>query len=222
MARMDDMAAWVFKHGQPVCDDCVWRPAGMTSRQQANSRGRALARRGVIARGQGTCSLCGKVKTVSAPRGTELPTVAESSSEDHPWYWEGNVQATLADYLASQGWSVTRTANTATKETGVDIEATDPTGADWWITVKGYPERKPGKTTSPSTQARHWFSHAMFDVVTYRTERENMRIGVALPGPYVTYESLASRSAWLRRTAPYTLFVVDARGVVHIRTPDQS
>lgn len=216
MALRDNMHSALVEHGAPLCDDCVWQRAGMTSRQQANSRGRELLALGVIRRGQGTCSVCGGAKTVSVPTDKELPPTVVSDHADAAWHWEGHVQAALVAHLRASGWDIKSEANTATKESGVDVVAVDPEGSEWWITVKGYPERKPGKTTNPATQARHWFSAAMFDVVRYRTADPTVRLGVALPHPFVTYEGLTAQSTWLRDTAPFAYFLVDQVGGVRI------
>jgi hypothetical protein len=60
----------------------------------------------------------------------------------------------------------------------------------------------------------------MFDVALYRTERPDVTIGVAIPGPFPTYERLAIRSDWLRRAAPYTLFTVHEDGRVAVTEPE--
>jgi hypothetical protein len=140
-----------------------------------------------------------------------------TSEADRPWFWEGNVQETLIAHLHYERWSLLSSANTSTKEAGVDVKLLDPDGSEWWITVKGYPERKAGKTTNPSTQARHWFSHAMFDVVMYRTAHPDLKIGVALPGPFKTYDALAAKSSWLHERVPFTFFIVDESGRVEER-----
>lgn len=198
-----------------VCDDCVWEPAGMKYRQQARARGLELEHLGAVRRVKRPCSICGATKTVSVITGRPLPEPSTAGgSDDAPWHWEGNVQAKLVEHLEREGWIISSTANTASKESGVDVIATDRDGAEWWISVKGYPERKPDKKTNPSTQARHWFSHAMFDVIVYRTARPDIRIGVAIPGPYPTYEALTAKSAWLRENAPFRLFVVHETGRV--------
>jgi len=49
-----------------------------------------------------------------------------------------------------------------------------------WVSAKGYPAGT-GKT-SPSVQARHWFSHALFDLVLWRGENRTVQVGLALPG----------------------------------------
>lgn len=214
MYLKDMMLQAIGEAGGPICDDCVWQPAGMKYRQQANSRGRQLAEGGLIRRGPGTCTKCGKRKTVSVLTGVELPLVEPASSDDKPWHWEGNVQSALATHLRTAGWRLLSIANTATKEAGVDIVAVDPEGSEWWITVKGYPERTTDKKTNPPTQARHWFAGALFDVVVYRTARRDIRIGVALPAGYKTYENLAKKSAWLHEQAKFRYFLVGEDGTV--------
>lgn len=221
MGARERMAAALGHLEGPVCDDCIWEPAGLSSRQHANQTGRQLVDMGVIRRGRGVCHLCDGGKTVSVPSGIALPLNPTPSAgvADKPWHWEGNVQAALVSYLEAHGWRVLSTADTATKETGIDVKAVDPTEREWWITVKGYPERKPTKTTNPATQARHWFSHALFDVVMYRTKDDGVRLGVAMPAPFPTYEALARRTAWLREAAPFVYFWIGADGAVGCDPP---
>jgi len=217
MAAREKMLAALIAADSPVCDDCIWELAGLSSRQRAYQTGQQLQAVGALSRGDGTCAVCAKYKTVSRPTGQPIPapaTTMETDVADRPWHWEGNVQAALVESLSAEGWSILNTANTATKEAGVDVIARDPAGAEWWISVKGYPEERATKATRPAVQARHWFSHAMFDVAMYRTERADVRIGVAIPGPYITYERLFEKSRWLQRTAPYTLFTVHQSGRV--------
>jgi hypothetical protein len=219
MTARERMIGALARAEGPICDDCVREPAGLSSRQQANQLGRALCVEGAIRRGQGSCSTCGKFKTVSVSCGGVLPEPPATSARTagKPWHWEGHVQAVLVSHLEREGWQITRTANTATKEGGVDVKALDPSGCEWWFSVKGYPEGGPEKRTRPATQARHWFSHAMFDVVMYRTERDDVRLGVAVPGPYAIYEKLSVRSHWLQQAAPFTLFVVHQDGSLERR-----
>lgn len=88
------------------------------------------------------------------------------------WPWEGEVQRVFVDLLLEHGWSVTSTADTATKARGVDVLAAKA-GRLLGAEVKGYPstayadrrragERKP---TAPTVQAGHWFSQALFKAI---------------------------------------------------------
>lgn len=220
MARQHEMLDAIRRAGGPICDDCVSASASLASRQQANRIGRELLAAGVIGRATGTCSICGKSKTVSVVSGRRLPAPpVDSQNHAAAWHWEGSVQAALVAFLNDAGLEIRSAANTATKETGVDVVALDAAGHEWWITVKGYPERKQGKMTNPSTQARHWFSHAMFDVVLYRTSRSDVKIGVALPDGFTTYKRLRDKSAWLREAAAFTYFWVANDGSVEVEGP---
>jgi len=69
-----------------------------------------------------------------------MPTNQIDLGEDPrlPWYWEGNVQAQVAKFLMSEGWTIVSAANTATRQRGVDLVATN--GARRLaIEVKGFP-----------------------------------------------------------------------------------
>lgn len=74
-----------------------------------------------------------------------------------------------------------------------------------WVTVKGYPKGTP--RTKPSTQARHWFEAALFDVVDWHGENANVAIVCALPD-YKVYRKLAQRVSWLQRIFDFTFMWV--------------
>ena len=214
--------------GGPPCDDCLAPAAGWNQRQQANQVGRRLEARGVIARPKATCVMCHKIKTVSAvgdspslpsepppvaaqTRSVAGTAVAEPPAGAQPWHWEGNVQAAIAAHLASTGWRLTQVVDTASKAQGVDVIA-QRNGLELWVTVKGYP--KGTERTNPSTQSRHWFSHAMFDVVRYRTKRPDVAIGVGLPDGFTTYLNLAPTVEWLHASAPFVFYWAGEDGEV--------
>ena len=50
---------------QPLCDDCLYGPAGYVSRQGARAAGISLADRKLISRETGICSSCGGYKAVN-------------------------------------------------------------------------------------------------------------------------------------------------------------
>ncbi len=195
----------------PLCDDCLFTPGGYSRRQGVRSACRRMALAGLASRGSGVCCECGRRKTVttlSAP-----PVVSAGSSADpvRAWTWEGNVQARVAAHLARQGFELLQVVDTASKAPGVDIIA-EREGRELWVTVKGYPAGT--SRTNPGTQSRHWFSHAMFDVVRYRTERSDIDLGVGLPDSFASYANLAKMAAWLKESAPFTFFWVAEDGSV--------
>lgn len=95
-----------------------------------------------------------------------------------PWSWEGNVQSKIVGKLKSEGWRIVQAVNTASRDAGKDIVA-ERDGKTLWVTVKGFPAGTP--KTSPTTQARHWFARATFDVVLWRGEDAETHIAVGLP-----------------------------------------
>jgi len=84
---------------------------------------------------------------------------ADTTEQPRAWNWEGNIQSVIIKYLCENGYKIIRVSNTENREQGKDIEATTPAGETLWISVKGFPEK------SVNTQARHWFSQALFDMV---------------------------------------------------------
>jgi len=213
----------------PLCDDCLTTVIGWHSRQQANAVGTKLGYKGAVLRRRGTCAGCDRDKIVSELRGERAGRTTEASpakSETAPatpvaasdkstgeraWYWEGHVQAAIVGHLSSTGWRVTQVIDTASKAQGVDVIA-EKNSQELWVTVKGYP--KGTSATNPSTQGRHWFSQAMFDVVRYRTERSDIAIGVGLPDGFTTYLNLAPTVEWLHEAAPFVFYWVSEDGAV--------
>jgi hypothetical protein len=172
-----------------------------------------MASAGLASRGSGVCCDCGRTKTVTAL--SALPTVCDTVSSSlgsaRAWTWEGNVQARIAAHLVLEGFTLRQVVDTASKAPGVDIIA-ERGGRELWVTVKGYPAGT--SRTNPATQSRHWFSHAMFDVVRYRTERPDVDLGVGLPDSFASYVGLAKKAAWLKQSAPFKFFWVAADGFV--------
>jgi hypothetical protein len=127
-----------------------------------------------------------------------------------PWYWEGNVQAQVIRHLATQHYLIRSVADTASRQRGKDIVA-ERDGKELWITAKGY--SKGTDRTQPSTQAGHWFKHAIFDALEYRGESIGVELGIALPD-FPRYRSLADRIAWLKPIVKFVYYWVQEDGAV--------
>ncbi len=120
-------------------------------------------------------------------------------------------------WLAKKGWTIRSAADTAAKTAGKDIVA-ERNGRTLWISVKGYPRGT--QKTNPPTQARHWFSHAVFDLVRYRDESHSAELALGLPDGFATYQNLAERVRWLRSHLPFTIYWVRQSGEVRLESVD--
>src|SRR5690606_6630228 len=106
--------------------------------------------------------------------------------------------------------SIISTADTASHQTGKDVIAQSQ-GVTLWVTVKGYPV---GTTrTRPTVQAAHWFKDAIFDIIRYRDEDSQIRLGLALPD-FPRYRRLAAKVGWFKPAAQFVYFWVNSTGHV--------
>jgi hypothetical protein len=119
------------------------------------------------------------------------------------WSWEGNIQAAVVAFLVAQGWSITRVADTASKEHGTDVEAARA-GRRLHVEAKGWPSatyvdparQQEQKKTQPVTQARVWFADAVVHTLRLRAANPNDVVAIALP------ENDAYRRLWEGVRAP--------------------
>ena len=164
MTIQDRILAYLAEHPGGVDDDTITIALGLLSRQQANQRCRRLEQFGVITRRV----VNGKIRNFLNPN-VELPRKEgrnpNEALTDRPWFWEGHVQAAVVRYLGSTGYQIVLEADTASKQQGKDIVAVCPSGETLWVSAKGYPVGT--VRTSPRNQARHWFGHAMFDLIQW-------------------------------------------------------
>ena len=203
----------------PICDDCLSVHTGITPRQTVNLNARRLEARKLVARREAmVCAYCREHKVCNRANGTkpsmpvfkgvpEPPTAIRA----RPWHWEGHVQSALVTHLVKDRYAIVSAADTASKAAGKDIIA-EKENRTLWVSVKGYPNGT--ARTRPPTQARHWFSHAVFDVVTYRNECANAELAIGLPDGYKTYHTLAERVSWLRANLPFSIYWVAEDGSV--------
>lgn len=215
MTVRERVLAALNQSANATCDDCLAIVAGLRSRQIAYTTCPTLAAEGVIDRDRGLCASCGKFKNVSR---IHVGMLLHSAIHESPgqgtatrqWYWEGNIQSSLVTWLRDHGYDVIQQANTATREAGKDIVAISADGEELWVSVKGFPER------SAHVQARHWFAGAIFDLVLYRGARTDATLALAFPDGFTTYATLAARTAWLRKSMPFTIYWVSEYGDLRI------
>jgi hypothetical protein len=206
-----------------LCDDCLSEVAGVRPRQSVNMECRRLSSQNRLVRARETCGRCGRFKIVNyvqeagRQNASDMPAApsVRCREDGRPWYWEGNVQGKIVEYLKANGWTVRSEADTASRQQGKDIVASGPDGRVLWVTVKGFPER------SKSTQARHWFAGAHHDLARYRNESKEALLAMGLPHGFKTYEGLIQRDDAVRRFLGYRVYWVRADGTVSVDTvPD--
>jgi len=218
MKHRDAILAFLTSADGPVCDDCLSARTRIMPRQTVNLNCRRMEKASQLVRTKFTsCHYCRTEKICNVPSGgaivpPKLPAPVAKTDDPHKlWHWEGNVQGRLVTWLEQEGWTIHSAADTAAKSAGKDIIA-ERDGKTLWVSVKGYPRGT--KKTHPSTQARHWFSHAVFDLVRYRDESDAADLALGLPDSYVTYKNLTARITWLRSHLPFTIYWVSESGNV--------
>lgn len=206
----DRIIEFLSKRQGGIDDDELAKALNLRQRQQANSRCRQLVDEGLIERKV----VDGKINNFWKGSYHVIKTSSKQENvgiiSDDPWYWEGNVQNKVADYLKREGYSIIKLADTRSRETGKDIEARNDPGF-LWVTVKGYPKGTP--RTAPSTQAGHWFKQALFDIVAWRGENEKVQLALALPD-FPRYRKLAEKVAWFQPVARFSYIWVQEDGRV--------
>jgi hypothetical protein len=217
MSNRDTILAYLNENRQSWCDDCLSARTGIMPRQQVNQICRDLLLTHEIRRERVACEGCGSFKVVNylgdgqpiTSRSTKAATnKMPLSGKGHPWYWEGNVQSKLVSHLVKNGYHIMSVANTDSRTKGKDIEASTPSGKILWVSVKGYPDK------SSYTQARHWFSQAMFDMILYREQSDSAQLAVAFPDGFNTYNNLSQRIGWFMSACGFKIYWVSENGSV--------
>lgn len=196
-------------------DDDLAQALGLNQRQQANAICRQLAQEGLVKRLQVQGKLhnfwAGEDNQEFHAKNTSLRSVQSIEPKASLlWYWEGCVQAKTIEYLVSQKFSIVSSADTASRQRGVDIIA-ERNGRQLWISAKGYPQAT--ARTLPTLQAAHWFKEAIFDLLVYRAESKTNKLGIALPD-FPRYHSLAAKINWLKPVTDFVFFWVRENGEV--------
>lgn len=188
--------------------------------QQINQTCRTLASQGLIIRHQSYGRIVNRpIGGAASPPTTGRRSAAARTAAEQEWAWEGNVQSKLVAYLAANGWSILRVADTAQRERGVDIIA-GRCGRRLFVEVKGWPSttyargERAGqpKVTQPSTQAVVWFAQALTGLIRRDTEPET-QLAIGLPD-MPRYHTLLGEAGWALERLAITVYLVTALGVV--------
>lgn len=213
MTIADRILHYLMQHPEGADDDELAVALDLKYRQQANSRCRLFAAKGIIVRKK----VNGKIRnfylnTLVTGSGftPELQNVADP---EELWCWEGNVQQSVADYLRDkENCTIINLANPKTRQRGKDIIAKRGTGIIW-VTVKGYP--KGTKKTHPSTQAGHWFKDALYDMICWRGQDPDAELAMALPNKE-RYRKLINTVVWLQSAVPFSIIWVNKDGGIDV------
>jgi len=136
------------------------------------------------------------------------------------WYWEGNVVKIVVAHLEKEDWVIERTADTESREAGVDIIARKD-NVLLLIEVKGYPSKLyqrgehkgKQKRTSPSTQAKHWYSGVFLSAILRQAENSNAVVAIALPD-FPVFSKLVHRTRQALDKLGIKVYLVEENGVV--------
>ncbi len=205
--------------------------------QQVNQRCRQLATEGLLVRDSSASPIVNRLQHgVAAP--PDPPPLAVSPAHEMPspqplataqveWSWEGNVQSAIVAHLAREGWRVTRVADTAAQERGVDVVAERETETVL-VEVKGWPSRvyargeRAGqpKPTQPTLQAKHWYAEALLSALRLREKHARHCVVMAFPD-MPRYRAVGSETATSLRACGVDIWFVTADGNVTAGSAEQ-
>lgn len=142
------------------------------------------------------------------------------------WFWEGNVVKTVCIYLQQQGWTIEKTADTESREAGVDIQASKD-GEVLLVEIKGYPSTvyqrgaKKGlpKITNPSTQARHWYSEVLLSALLRQSANPTATVAIAFP-EFPVFTGLVRRTRQALARLGIVIYLVKESGEILAITPE--
>lgn len=156
-----------------------------------------------------------------------LPSHARTGEQTFrtDWFWEGNLVTALARFLAAEGWTVKRTADTGRREQGVDLVAVSDRRT-LMVEVKGYPTTtyargpKAGQTkpTLPVSQAHQWFSHAVLECLLMRSKYPDAEIAMAFP-EMATYLRLIERIRLSLVRLGFGVYMIASDGTAQVLVP---
>jgi hypothetical protein len=136
------------------------------------------------------------------------------------WPCEESVVGSVVSYLRQVGWTIESVADTEARAHGADIRATR-SGETLIVEAKGYPQtvyarganKGMPKPTKPGMQARHWYSHALFDAILRQSQYPSASVFIALPD-FIVFTNLINRTQGALRKLDIGVYLVRESGSV--------
>jgi len=133
----------------------------------------------------------------------------------YEWFWEGNISAKIVSQLKEKGCIVNSVVDTESRDSGIDIFA-NKNSCCIIVEVKGYPSKfyqrgdKKGhiKSTSPSTQARHWYAEVLLTAILRKAKFPEAKIFIGLPN-FTVYKRLIDRTKNIINSLGINFFIVN-------------
>lgn len=147
--------------------------------------------------------------------------MVEAWRYEDEWFKEGNVSKKLKEWFESQDYMIEQFVENK-KKRGKDM-VVSKNGKRIVIEVKGYPSkyyvdpRKQGheKKTSPTLQARHWFSHALLSLMKAKSDSPKSIVAMGLPYSN-RYENLIEGVSYAAKLMGLQFYFVKKDGSVYI------
>ncbi|HEY0070122.1 MAG TPA: hypothetical protein VGE04_09170 [Chloroflexia bacterium] len=154
----------------------------------------------------------------------------EKWRRSHDWFWEGNLQERVLDYMQNdEGLTILSPGQPTAQESGIEILAEKMVGdlpAHHLVTVRGWPSSvyTKGKlvgqprASRPETIAREWMAQAVLDLALNRGADPELSLSIALPtmAGYIRY---LQRLRWFLAAARISVYLVSQDGRVTIMAP---
>ncbi|MEA2572816.1 MAG: hypothetical protein QOH93_114 [Chloroflexia bacterium] len=154
----------------------------------------------------------------------------EQWRRSHDWFWEGNLQERVLDYMQNdEGLTILSPGQPTAQESGIEIVAEKMVGdmpVHHLVTVRGWPSNvyTKGKLVGqprvarPETIAREWMAQAVLDLALNRGTDPELSLSIALPtmAGYIRY---LQRLRWFLASARVSVYLVSQEGRVTIMAP---
>lgn len=153
----------------------------------------------------------------------------EWSREDE-WFWEGNVQSAVLDYMRNvEEFTILRSGQPDSSEQGLEIVAErqlERLSVHRLVSVRGWPgqlytrgsQAGQPRIVRPEITARAWIAQAIFELCLSRGADPDLDLALALPtmAAYIRY---LQRLRWFLSAARVTAYLVSQNGQVSVTLP---